>query len=626
MAEFFKQVRINLDLGKNQIKNLVIDKEDKAPDSPVVGQIYFDTGLKKYGVYLGSVEGWKYFATTTDLEDELKLKQDNLTFEAGSPLSLDSSDSSLLKIALSKSIAESGPAADTKVATEKAVRDLHDGIPAETMTLTNKTLSADNNTITDLTLSNLKSGVLVTDLKTGSQADDTTIASAKAVQAAIAAAQVAAMQYRGAWQITADATSDMSGLESFLPIYKGDVFAITGTGPVEIGGIEYNPGDHLIANVDISDASGLVPANFDMIDSTESEDLVRLNAIQTLTNKTISADNNTISDLETDNFKDGVIQTAVRAASQASDTAIPSELAVRTAINTATPHVDDVTLEAYTAKEGDEFKTLRVKDGGLTVEKFNASDLSLATSEAQADAVLPSQAKVTQDIEAEREAVATLKNKTIDLATSGDGAGNNTLTNAQVGIFAQGVVVDKATGIAAANAASDSKLATEAAVRKAVDTVASDTMTLTNKTFDANGTGNKLSNVEVEDFAEGVVVTSTNEIAPKDNASDKKLVTEKAVATKLDALSASELQIKAVELTFTDGTGDAAGTASAEVILSNAGFKETHVLSSAKVVDESGNEVECLISHNMNSGTLIIKVNGAAPAPVSGKWKAIIVA
>lgn len=561
MAEFFKQVRINLDFGKNQIKNLVIDKEDKAPDSPVVGQIYFDTGLKKYGVYLGSGEGWKYFATTTDLEDGLKLKQDNLTFETGSPLSLDSSDSSLLKIALSTSIAESGAAVDTKVATEKAVRDLHDGIPAETMTLTNKTLSAENNTITDLTLSNLKSGVLVTDLKTGSQADDSTIASAKAVQAAIAAAQVAAMQYRGAWQITADATPDMSGLESFLPIYKGDVFAITGTGPVEIGGIEYNPGDHLIANVDISDASGLVPANFDKIDSTESEDLVRLNATQTLTNKTISADTNTISDLETDNFKAGVIQTDVRDADQASDTALATEKAVRTAINTASPHVDDVTLEAYTATEGDAFKTLRVKDGGLTVEKFNASDLSLANGEAQADVVLPSQDKVTQDIEAEREATATLKNKTIDLAASGEGAGNNTLTNAQVGIF-----------------------------------------------------------------ADGVVVTSTTEIASAATASDTKLVTEKAVATKLDALSASELQIKAVDLTFTDGIGDAAGTASAEVILSNAGFKETHVLSSAKVVDESGNEVECLISHNMNSGTLIIKVNGAAPAPVSGKWKAIIVA
>lgn len=460
-------IGVNLDLQGNQVKNVAFQQLAAAPANPVEGQFYEDTTLHAFGAYINST--WVYFATKAELTAALALKQDNLTFETGSPLSLDSSDSSLLKIALSTAIASESTASDSKVATEKAVRDLHDGIPAETMTLTNKTIDADDNTITDLTLSNLKSGVLVTDLTTGSQADDSTIASAKAVQAAIAAAQVAAMQYRGAWQITEDVTSDMSGLESFLPIYKGDVFAITGTGPVVISGVEYNPGDHLIANTDISASTGLVPANFDHIDSTESEDLVRLNATQTLTNKTISADSNTISDLETDNFKTGVIQTTVRAASQASDTAIPSELAVRTAINTATPHVDDVTLEAYTATQGDDFQTLRVKDGGLTVEKFNASDLSLATSEQQSAAVLPSQAKVTEDITAEREATATLKNKTIDLATSGTGAGNNTLTNAQVGIFASGVVVDETTGIAPAGSASDSKLATEAAIRAAVD-------------------------------------------------------------------------------------------------------------------------------------------------------------
>ena len=462
---------VNLDLQGNELKNVVINSLASAPASPKVGQIYFDTTLKQYGFYKGSGtgEGWQYFPTISEMTAALALKQDNLTFESGSPLSLDGTDTSLLKIALSTAIASESTASDSKVDTEKAVRDLHDGIPAETMTLTNKTIDADDNTITDLTLTNLKAGVLVTDLTTGSQADDSTIPSAKAVQAAIAAAQVEAMQYRGAWQITEGTTSDMSGLESFLPIYKGDVFAITGTGPVVISGIEYNPGDHLIANTAISASAGLVPANFDKIDSTESADLVRLNATQTLTNKTISADNNTISDLETDNFKTGVIQTTVRAASQASDTAIPSELAVRTAINTATPHVDDVTLEAYTATQRDDFQTLRVKDGGLTVEKFNASDLSLATSEQQSAAVIPSQAKVTEDIEAERDATATLKNKTIDLATSGTGAGNNTITNAQVGIFASGVVVDETTGIAPATTASDSKLATEAAIRAAID-------------------------------------------------------------------------------------------------------------------------------------------------------------
>ena len=50
-----------------------------------------------------------------------------------------------------------------------------------TQTLTNKTIDADNNTISDLEVDNLKSGVLDTDLTTVSASDDT-LASAKAIK------------------------------------------------------------------------------------------------------------------------------------------------------------------------------------------------------------------------------------------------------------------------------------------------------------------------------------------------------------------------------------------------------------------------------------------------------------
>ena len=58
---------------------------------------------------------------------------------------------------------------------------------------------------------------------------------------------------------------------------------------------------------------------------------------QTLTNKTIDADDNTISDLTTSNLKSGVLQTSVRASSSASDTAIASEKAVRTELDLKAP-------------------------------------------------------------------------------------------------------------------------------------------------------------------------------------------------------------------------------------------------------------------------------------------------
>lgn len=58
------------------------------------------------------------------------------------------------------------------------------------------------------------------------------------------------------------------------------------------------------------------------------------------------------------------------------------------------------------------------------------------------------------------------------------------------------------------------------------------TNTLTNKTFDANGTGNSVSNIETADFASNVVDTDTSLAAN----SDTRLATQKAVKAYVDAL------------------------------------------------------------------------------------------
>jgi hypothetical protein len=64
---------------------------------------------------------------------------------------------------------------------------------------------------------------------------------------------------------------------------------------------------------------------------------------------------------------------------------------------------------------------------------------------------------------------------------------------------------------------------------------ASSTATLTNKTFDANGTGNSISNIEVADFASGVIDTDTALAAN----SDSKIPTQKAVKAYADGLIAA---------------------------------------------------------------------------------------
>jgi hypothetical protein len=79
---------------------------------------------------------------------------------------------------------------------------------------------------------------------------------------------------------------------------------------------------------------------------------------------------------------------------------------------------------------------------------------------------------------------------------------------------------------------------------------ASGISTLTNKTFDANGSGNSLSNVEVADFAASAVVVESEGIGSNDN--DSTLPTSAAVKDYVDT------QVAAVDVEF--GTAGDSGT------------------------------------------------------------------
>src|SRR6056300_1143441 len=64
---------------------------------------------------------------------------------------------------------------------------------------------------------------------------------------------------------------------------------------------------------------------------------------------------------------------------------------------------------------------------------------------------------------------------------------------------------------------------------------AGSTTTLTNKTFDANGTGNSISNIEVADLASGVLDTDLNTVA----GTDTTLASAKAIKTYVDTIAAA---------------------------------------------------------------------------------------
>lgn len=134
------------------------------------------------------------------------------------------------------------------------------------------------------------------------------------------AAKTSATAFRGSFDASA---GDFTAIEESEP-RKGDVWAISQEGTID--DVEYKVGD-LIYVTEVEPALEVVK-----IDNTESADIVRLDQAQTLTNKTIDATSNTISNLQTTNFAVDAIATAI-SAEGAVDTKFVTEKAVKDALD-----------------------------------------------------------------------------------------------------------------------------------------------------------------------------------------------------------------------------------------------------------------------------------------------------
>jgi len=160
------------------------------------------------------------------------------------------------------------------------------------------------------------------DVKVASQKAAKTYVDTKV--AALQAQVVNAVIYMGAFD-----GSKTIATNGITTIKKGYFWKVTVAGTASgintPSGTGLNIGDEIIANQDAT--TGITAAMFDGVDNTESADLVKLAATQTLTNKTINADSNTISNLEIDNFKTGVVKTFL---DDNLDTEIPTVKAVKT--------------------------------------------------------------------------------------------------------------------------------------------------------------------------------------------------------------------------------------------------------------------------------------------------------
>tara|TARA_B110000444_G_scaffold11697_1_gene10035 strand:+ start:10779 stop:13094 length:2316 start_codon:yes stop_codon:yes gene_type:complete len=138
------------------------------------------------------------------------------------------------------------------------------------------------------------------------------------------------------------------------------------------------------------------------------------------------------------------------------------------------------------------------------------------------------------------------------LSLAADSGSNDSVSTGETITFTGGTGIDTTVSDNVITFAIDSSVLTNAS-----------THTLTNKTFDANGTGNAISNIEVADFASGVLDTDLSSVA----GTDTTLASAKAIKTYVDAqFTAQDLDIAsdsgtaAIDLdsetlTFTGGEG-----------------------------------------------------------------------
>ena len=260
------------------------------------------------------------------VDTQLTAEDLDISADSGSNIAIDL-DSEVLDL-------EGGTGIDTTTGTNKVTFAIDSTVATLTgsQALTNKTIDVDSNTVSNIEVDNLKSGVLDTDLTSVSSSDDT-IPSAKATKTYVDA------------QITAE---DL------------DVTADSG-GPISI--------DLDSETFDFAGGTGIdTTASGNEISIAIDSTVVTESSTDTLTNKTIDADNNTISNLEVDNLKSGVLDTDI-SSTAATDTTIPSAKAVKTYVDSQGTAQDlDITDGSTTSAVDLDSQTMTIQGTSNEVE------------------------------------------------------------------------------------------------------------------------------------------------------------------------------------------------------------------------------------------------------------------
>lgn len=427
-------VLTNWNLNGNEVQNSVMQNLASAPSTGLKeGLQYYDTTLHAYGMYINST--WVYFATKAEMNAGLALKQGNLKTDstlslATEPDANNKYEISVVTTALAKAtastvgvvkgssyievnssgeldlvdgtvafdklssgavvdsttgIAEAATASDEKLPTEAAVRALCDEIAEEAQTATKidgETIQRNlDGELYARSASDSATGVI--EIATEQEALAGTSSSLAITPATLKAAIVKNME--GGVQYVGPLASIT------YPVQKGDLFLVAVD--QTFAGVSLKAGDYVLFNQSVATAQDLDSGDFNVIDNTESSDLVHLDAPETLTNKTIDADDNDISNLKMTNLDSAIADFAstetTEADKEAAKIASEAKVAEMIAAGVAGVAVDDVTIQNSSG-------TLSVKDAGLTIGKFNAYTLQLGVFEQQSNAKLASKVYVDE--------------------------------------------------------------------------------------------------------------------------------------------------------------------------------------------------------------------------------------
>jgi len=321
----------------------------------------------------------------------------------------------------------------------------------------------------------------------------------------------------------------------------------------------------------------------------------------TFTNKTFDVEGtgNSISNIDVADLKSGVLDTDITSVSGSDDT-LASAKAIKTYVDSQVTAQDlDIAADDSTAIAIDlDSEILQVSGGAGITTSATGNTITVSM-----DTALTVNSLVSSD------------SSSINIKDGLDIDGTLTL--------AGGTGVNNILDEDDMSSNSATALATQQSIKAYVDAqdaaIASDTLTLTNKTFDVEGTGNSISNIDVADFKAAAIVIESEGIGSNDNdttlptsAAVKDYADTKAVLTgstnnTIATVTGAHALNGEANLTFDGSTLAVTGAATVSTTL---GVTGASTLDGVTITDNT-------ISTNASNAPLEIIANGTGPVVIT---------